>query len=182
MWNGDRLPVNLRLLPVNQRLLSAEEVRTSLGFDPPSFSTKRVCLFGPVLLTELYCAVSHVVSLRSTHACRTQSPLVARLATLLRKEISFRSGTTCQHPADGNELVSGLAGPQSPLWTCAANFCLGVIIPCSGRACPGVGNPRTAQPNRSCGAVDMTPLSPGLHQGTYREGLASCTCAAATLS
>ena len=52
------------------------------------------CLFGPVLLTGLYCVVAHVVSPRSTHACRTQSPLVARLAgntLLLRKEISFRS-------------------------------------------------------------------------------------------
>ena len=52
------------------------------------------CLFGPVLLTGLYCVVTHVVSPRSTHACRTQSPLVARLAgntLLLRKEISFRS-------------------------------------------------------------------------------------------
>ena len=51
-------------------------------------------MFGPVLLTGLYCVVAHVVSPRSTHACRTQSPLVARLAgntLLLRKEISFRS-------------------------------------------------------------------------------------------
>jgi hypothetical protein len=29
-----------------------------------------VTLFGPVLLTQLLCVVAHVVSLRSTHACR----------------------------------------------------------------------------------------------------------------
>ena len=39
------------------------------------------CLFGPVLLTGLYCVVAHVVSPRLTHAAaHTQSPLVARLA------------------------------------------------------------------------------------------------------
>ena len=47
------------------------------------------CLFGPVLLTGLYCVVTHVVSPRLTHAAaHTQSPLVARLAgnTLRRAE------------------------------------------------------------------------------------------------
>ena len=139
------------------------------------------CLFGPVLLTGLYCVVAHVVSPRSTHACRTQSPLVARLAgntLLLRKEISFRSGTTLPTPSRRllppatrvNELVSGLAGPQSPLWTCAANFCLDV----TPRHCHAFPKPYSKKTEHARTVAmklwECTPLSPGLRQGTWGEG------------
>jgi hypothetical protein len=59
------------------------------------------CLFGPVLLTGLYCVVAHVVSPRSTHACRTQSPLVARLAGnthCSEKKYLFGAVRLSQHP------------------------------------------------------------------------------------
>ena len=141
-------------------------------------------LFGPVLLTELYCVVAHVVSPRSAHAAaHTQSPLVARLV-----HCAAPKGLPTEQydlPTPGRRLdAAGHSRQQAGIRTrrssgsslgCAAKFCLGVIIPRSGQACPGVDNRRTVQPNR-------TPLSPGLHQGTYREGLASCTCATATLS
>jgi hypothetical protein len=139
-----------------------------------------VTLLGPVLLTGLYCVVAHVVSPRSTHACRTQSPLVARLAgntLLLEKKYLFGAydlptpSRRLLPPATRvNELVSGLAGPQSPLWTCAANFCLDV----TPRHCHAFPKPYSKKTEHARTVAmklwECTPLSPGLRQGTWGEG------------
>ena len=62
------------------------------------------CLFGPVLLTGLYCVVTHVVSPRLTHAAAhavTTSRSTSGQHTVLRRRGCQRSCATCRHLADG---------------------------------------------------------------------------------